>query len=117
MRAQAAAAFCALALSGSPWQRPALAAEPSAREVKQLAARPAQSSLVPITQWSPPDLPTVAAAVAPDGAFAGWTPAEVERARAQCSAALRGLDAVVLAAAPLREGRDCGTPAPMQLIS
>jgi hypothetical protein len=46
-----------------------------------------------------------------------WPPEEVERARARCGELLRGLDVVVIPLAPLREGAECGAPAPVQLVS
>ena len=46
-----------------------------------------------------------------------WSPQELELAQARCAALLKGLDAVVVPEAPLREGTECGTPAPMKLIS
>jgi hypothetical protein len=38
-------------------------------------------------------------------------------AQARCKALLKGLDVVVVPEAPLREGSECGTPAPMKLVS
>jgi len=46
-----------------------------------------------------------------------WSPQEIELARAHCAALLDGLDVVAVPETPLREGRECGTPAPMRLIS
>lgn len=43
-----------------------------------------------------------------------WSPAEIEAARASCTAALKGIAAVVTYEAPIKEG-DCGTPAPVRL--
>jgi hypothetical protein len=38
-------------------------------------------------------------------------------AQARCTALLKGIDAVAVPEAPIREGTECGTPAPMKLIS
>jgi len=53
---------------------------------------------------------TPAAPPAPDV----WSPAEIEAAKASCTAALKGLNAVVSYEAPIKEG-DCGNPAPIRL--
>ncbi len=45
-----------------------------------------------------------------------WTKADMDEGRARCNALLAKLDVVVVPADPVREG-DCGTPAPVQLIS
>jgi hypothetical protein len=42
---------------------------------------------------------------------------DVELAQARCKALLDGLDVVAVPEPPIREGRQCGTPAPMKLIS
>lgn len=46
-----------------------------------------------------------------------WSQQELEAAQARCAALLKGLDAVAVPEAPIREGAECGTPAPMKLIS
>ena len=46
-----------------------------------------------------------------------WSPQEIELAQARCTALLKGLDVVAVPEAPMREGTECGTPAPMKLIS
>jgi hypothetical protein len=46
-----------------------------------------------------------------------WSQQDVEAAQARCTALLKGIDAVVVPEAPMREGAECGTPAPMKLIS
>ena len=43
-----------------------------------------------------------------------WSAAEIDDAKARCTAALKGLDADVTAEAPIKEGL-CGTPAPIRL--
>lgn len=43
-----------------------------------------------------------------------WTTAEIDAAKARCTAALKGLDAVVAPEPPIKEG-SCGTPAPIRL--
>lgn len=46
-----------------------------------------------------------------------WSQQEVEAAQARCSVLLKNLAVVAIPEAPLREGSECGTPAPMRLIS
>jgi hypothetical protein len=46
-----------------------------------------------------------------------WSQQEVEAAQARCAVVLKGLDVVAVPEAPLREGAECGAPAPMRLIS
>ena len=48
---------------------------------------------------------------------AEWSKQEIELAQARCAAMLKGLDVVALPDAPIREGTECGTPAPMRLLS
>jgi hypothetical protein len=67
----------------------------------------------PTPQW-PVTLPDAKAAETP--APATWSPEEIAAAKNRCAALLRGLHAVAVAKDPIREG-ECGTPAPMQLIS
>lgn len=67
----------------------------------------------PTPQW-PVTLPDAKPAdtVAPPS----WTADEIAAAKSRCAVVLRGLNAVAVAKEPIREG-DCGTPAPMELIS
>jgi hypothetical protein len=46
-----------------------------------------------------------------------WSVEEVERARGRCAELLQGLEIVAIPLAPLREGAECGAPAPLQLVS
>lgn len=69
-------------------------------------------------QW-PVTLSTKAtgkAAGAPTPVIA-WSQQEVEAAQARCTVLLKNLAAVAVPEAPLREGSECGTPAPMRLMS
>ncbi len=45
-----------------------------------------------------------------------WPAADIELAKARCTALLKTVDAVTMPEAPFRSG-DCGTPAPVRLIS
>jgi hypothetical protein len=45
-----------------------------------------------------------------------YTPQEIAAAKAHCTAVLQGVDAVAVPENPIRQG-NCGTPAPMQLMS
>ena len=72
----------------------------------------------------PPALPTAHAKPPPKlrpgldelSPGAAWSRQEIELAQARCSALLNGLDVVAVSDTPIREG-ECGTPAPMKLIS
>jgi len=46
-----------------------------------------------------------------------WSAQEIDAARAHCADLLKGLDVVVIPQAPISEGSECGTPAPVQLVS
>lgn len=46
-----------------------------------------------------------------------WSKQEIELAEARCTALLKGLDVVVVPDPPIREGTECGTAAPMRLVS
>src|SRR5262249_54061270 len=46
-----------------------------------------------------------------------WSTQEVELAQARCAVLLKGLPVVAVPEGPLREGNECGAPAPMRLIS
>jgi hypothetical protein len=54
---------------------------------------------------------------APGQALAGWSAQDIQLAQARCAVLLKGLDVVAVAEGPLREGSECGAPAPMRLIS
>jgi hypothetical protein len=101
-----AAALCALAAPGALAQTAAPAtAGPS-------AAGPQAPAPVAAPQW-PRLLPDQAAAAVP----AAWSQREVEAAQAHCAIVLKGLNVVATPEAPVREGTECGTPAPMRLMS
>lgn len=46
-----------------------------------------------------------------------WTEVEIQVAQARCLDVLKGLDIVAVGAPPVREHEECGTPAPIELIS
>lgn len=48
---------------------------------------------------------------------AGWSAEDIALARARCTFLLKGLNVVAVPEPPLREGAECGTPAPMKLIT
>jgi hypothetical protein len=60
---------------------------------------------------------TPAPASAPSGQAAAWSQQEIEDGRARCAALLKGLDLVAVPSDPIRQGGECGSPAPMQLVS
>ncbi|HWB45086.1 MAG TPA: extensin family protein [Hyphomicrobiaceae bacterium] len=51
------------------------------------------------------------------GAQSGWSKQQIELAQARCKVLLKGLDVVALPEPPLHEGSECGTAAPMKLLS
>lgn len=82
------------------------AAEP--RQVRKAAAPVQAAPLPPLPERkTAPASPIV---MPPDT----WSEAEIGAAKARCTAALRGLNAVVTFEAPIKEGA-CGTPAPIRL--
>jgi hypothetical protein len=90
------AAFCVLA-AGSGW-------------AQQMPARPLPTSNTPQQGTTTPTNGVPQQAVE-------WSAQEIELAQARCRVLLKGLDVVAVPATPWREGTECGTPAPMKLIS
>jgi hypothetical protein len=108
-----AAAFCVLAAPGALAQKVApINAGPAPAGPQLPPAAPAAKT----PQW-PRLLPDKPGADAPPAAPLAWSPQDLEQAHARCNALLAGLDAVVVSEPPLREGSECGTPAPMKLVS
>jgi hypothetical protein len=103
-----AAAFCVLATNGALAQTSA-----SADSGRTQSDAPAQRAAKP-AQW-PLVMPDKSAAKA--RATVEWSQQDIEQAQARCTALLKGLDLVVVPEVPIREGQECGTPAPMKLIS
>ena len=64
-----------------------------------------------------PDPGAVTSAGAKAAAEPGWSAQEVAVAQARCAAVLKGLAVVAVPEGPVREGNECGAPAPMRLIS
>jgi hypothetical protein len=50
-------------------------------------------------------------------ATGGWSAQDIQLAQARCAVLLKGLDVVAVPEGPLREGSECGAPAPMRLVS
>lgn len=96
----------------------ALAIPPTA--LAQQATPPSEAAKLPPPAakyehaW-PKVLPNGKAAEAP--APNEWSKQEIELAEARCTALLKGLDLVAVPDIPIREGTECGTPAPMRLVS
>ncbi|HEY7083934.1 MAG TPA: extensin family protein [Hyphomicrobiaceae bacterium] len=104
----AAAAFCVLAASSAFAQN----VQPGTDK----PATPGSASLAPPLRG--PEWPhQVDKGVAGPADPIAWSPQEVEQALAHCAVLLKGLDVVTVTGPPLREGTECGTPAPMRLIS
>jgi hypothetical protein len=104
----AAAACCVLAIPGAFAQN---AAPPAAHRAAVVAPSPPAAKP---SQW-PLVLPGKAEAQL--SAVAPWTPQEVKLAQARCAALLKGLHVVAVPEEPIREGPECGTAAPMKLVS
>jgi hypothetical protein len=104
----AAATVCALALAAVAWAQQSV---PPGEGGKLLS--PAAK---PLSAW--PKMPPLSKpGDPPPEASAGWSAEEIEAARARCGELLKGLDLVVIPHAPVREGSECGAPAPVQLVS
>ena len=99
----AAAAFCVLAASAA-----------FAQNVQPGPAGPVTPGTARGPDWpSPGDDKNAARPAEP----VAWSPQEVADALARCAVLLKGLDVVTETGPPLREGTECGTPAPMRLKS
>jgi hypothetical protein len=61
------------------------------------------------SQVKPPESPVSTASQ--------WTQQDIDLATARCVAQLKGLDLVTMPEPAFREGSECGTPAPMKLVS
>jgi hypothetical protein len=92
-----AAALCVLAATGSWAQQAAVKPLPSPDSARQQGQQQGQQQ----AQQQPLE----------------WSAQEIELAQARCAVLLKGLDLVAVPATPWREGAECGTPAPMKLIS
>jgi hypothetical protein len=103
-RLAATAAFCVLA---APWA--------SAQKAAPIptGSAPIASQLPGTTPGWPKTLPNKEIA----SAKPEWSKAEVELAQARCTVLLKGLNAVVVPEVPIREGTECGAPAPVKLVS
>lgn len=95
-----AIALTALNCTAAVAKQPAKPAEKAQPE----AAPPAPARKNPETATkAPPPPPDV------------WAPAEIAAAKAQCAAALKGLNVLVSYEEPIKDG-ECGTPAPIRLV-
>ena len=107
MSVLAAAGLVLLAAQSARAQAVLAAAEPDAAATRPPAAyRPAGQ----VSEASPP-------AGATGQAHGGWSAQDIQLAQARCAVLLKGLDVVAVPEGPLREGSECGAPAPMRLIS
>ena len=107
------AAGCALAATLASAHK-AAAADSTAAENQSLP--PARAPIHASAQSWPKLLPGALGQSKPAAPLA-WSPQEIALAQARCKAVLRGLDVVAVPEMPIREGVECGTPAPMKLIS
>jgi hypothetical protein len=100
--------LCALAAPGASAQTTApvsAAADAAGSQAPVHAPAPQWPRLVP-------DKSAVATA-----APASWSQQEMEAAQARCAVVLKGLSVVAVPEPALREGSECGAPAPMRLMS
>lgn len=105
-----AAACCALAA-------PALAQKAAPGSESKPAAGHSQPAAAAAHDRSwPKVLPNAPAGAKPQPELQ-WTAQEIALAQARCTARLKGIDAVAVPEAPIREGAECGAPAPMKLVS
>ena len=95
-----AAGFCVLAIPEA-W-------------AQTVSADPGPPALPTAHAKAPPQLRPRPDEVSPGSA---WSSQEIEAAQARCTALLGGLDFVAVPETPIREGHECGTAAPMKLIS
>jgi hypothetical protein len=107
-RLAAAAACCAVAIPGALAQN----AGPSAGAPPAVVA-PSPRAVKPV-QW-PRVLPDKTQAG--PAAAAPWSQQDIEQAQARCAALLKGLYVVAVPEQPIREGVECGSAAPMKLVS
>ena len=107
-RLATAAACCVVAIPGALAQKaaPSAAAAPAVVAPSPPAVKPAQWPRVLPDKAQPKP-----AAVAP------WSQQDIEQAQARCAALLKGLHVVAVPEQPIREGVECGTAAPMKLVS
>lgn len=104
-----AAGICVLAIPGT-WAQ-TLSVDPGPPP-----SPPPTAHVNPPPQFRPA-LPARQPGLAEPSPGAAWSRQEIELAQARCAALLNGLDVVAVPETPIREGSECGTPAPMKLIS
>jgi len=109
----AAALFCGLAAAPAAFGQHKTGIAESGWTAVTIKPAPKSASAQPAFAWPPlPEKQPQAASAAKS-----WTNQEVEFARARCAVLLKDLDVVVVPEAPVRDGGQCGSPAPMQLVS
>src|SRR5262245_7609791 len=109
----AAATVCALGLAAVASAQQSV---PGAEGGRLLSPPTKPLSAWPQNAW-PKTPPLSKPGETPAEPSAGWSAEDIEAARARCGELLKGLDLVVVAHAPVREGSQCGAPAPVQLVS
>ncbi len=108
----------ALALSGMATAQTAktviAASEPKPQKSRRVHDKAAIVTAQPVMVPPLPERKTAKASPLEPPPPDVWTTAEIDAAKARCTAALKGLDAVVTPEAPIKEG-PCGTPVPIRL--
>src|SRR5262245_18006901 len=87
-----------------------------------LAIQPARAQAVPVAAeagavYRPAGQAGEASAAGAANPSGGWSAQDIQLAQARCAVLLKGLEVVAVPEGPLREGSECGAPAPMRLIS
>lgn len=120
MRGRIAPAVCVMLVAG-PWFMPGAAwAETTNQRLAKRSAETVGLAKIPVQldtehpDTTPPDRP--AGGTAPTTNQASWSTADISAGRARCQALLKDRNVVFIQAEPVKE-KDCGTPAPIQLIS
>jgi hypothetical protein len=90
-----------------------LATQAARAQTVPVAAEPGTAAYRPAGQARQ----ETAAAEATGQAAGGWSAQDMQLAQARCAVLLKGLDVVAVPESPLREGGECGAPAPMRLVS
>jgi hypothetical protein len=93
--------------------------EDAAERVPEVKVVPSKAGEKPAAPTAKPLPITMIPAKAAEGTAPvaeTWTKEEIDAAKANCDAVLKGVDAVTTPEAPVREG-SCGAPAPVRLVS
>jgi hypothetical protein len=86
--------------------------------IAQQKAGPAEAArTAPGARAIKPQFPAVLPQAGAPEIAAAWSEQDIELARARCAVLLKNLPVVAMPVDPIREGPECGAPAPVRLIS